>query len=542
MVKIHLLTIFLIATLSVVAKAEKEKEDNRPPHQPSSLILSPHTDTDHTIHALFSDLTAMAGGDLWDRIRSGFEMPDLDMAQVAEQERYYAKHPEYINRIVSRGSRYLYHIVSEVQKRGMPMELALLPIVESAYNPRAESHARASGIWQFIPSTGKMYGLERTWWYDGRRDVVAATNAALNYLQRLYDIFGDWPLALAAYNWGDGSVKRAQAKNIARGMSTEYTAINMPAETRNYVPKLLAIRNIIANPLAYGIKLAMIPDKPYFTTLKPQRHIDVKVAAKLAEISVEELLNLNPGYIRPVIAHKENRQLVLPIEKAEIFKKNLAKYAQPLLNWQPYTTKRGETFSQIATKYGVTLEELRRVNSLAANITTARGQTLLVPIKRMLDDEDKITLIAIAANQKGNLINKDAPEAADVVALTARPLIVPKNTPVTPPNPLSSRPLPPAAKSLNPNVNPALTNQPPVAEALQDFRLFKNDALAAKVSTSENLSAESKAQHYEVKRGDTLYSIAKRYQLSPEELARINRITNNQLHPGQVLIISTTLP
>jgi membrane-bound lytic murein transglycosylase D len=515
MVKTHLLTIFLVATLSLTAQAEKEQAS--PPSAPISLPL---TDTDHTINVLFSDLTGITTGDLWDRIRSGFGMPNLDMAQVAEQERYYAKHPEYINRIATRGSRYLYHIVSEVQKRGMPMELALLPIVESAYNPRAESRARASGMWQFIPSTGKMYGLERTWWYDGRRDVVAATNAALNYLQRLYDIFGDWPLALAAYNWGDGSVKRAQAKNIARGISTEYPAITMPAETRNYVPKLLAIRNIIANPLAYGIKLAMIPDKPYFTTLKPQRHIDVKVAAKLAEISVEELLHLNPGYIRPVIAHKENRQLVLPIEKAEIFKKNLAKYTQPLLNWRPYATKRGELFSQIAAKHGVSLEELRKVNSLAISSVTARGQTLLVPITPLLD-EVRTTLKPITVHKERDVISKDATEATDEITLLAHTLT-------------ASPPLPTPAithtSAVPPNPAPSL-----VAETLQDFRLFKGNALAA----NDHPPTPLKAQRYEVKRGDTLYSIAKRYQLSAEKLAHINRLPDNQLHPGQVLVIST---
>lgn len=513
--KIHLLTILLTATLSVVALADNIKSDNS--SRSPLLIVAPRTDTDHTINTLFSDEPfGPISGDLWDRIREGFDMPALAMAQVAEQERYYAKHPEYINRIVNRGSRYLYHVVCEIQKRGMPMELALLPIIESAYNPRAESSANASGMWQFIPSTGKMYGLERTWWYDGRRDVVAATDAALNYLQRLYDIFGDWPLALAAYNWGDGSVKRAQAKNSARGLSTDYSTLTMPTETRNYVPKLLAIRNIIANPLAYGIKLAMVPDKPYFTTLKSQRHMDVKVAAKLAEITVEELLHLNPGYIRPVIAYKENRQLVLPVAKVAAFQKNLASYDKPLLNWQPYTTKRGESFNKIAAKYGVSLEELYLVNNIAATTTTARGQTLLVPIQPILDNEDKITIKAIAANRQGNVINHPTLETA----------------PATPVSQLEQGPI---MSLLNPLPSP--TQPLPLSEKVADFRIFKELAAIPQVAKDEKNMPLTQHQRYEVKPGDTLYSIAKTYGLSPDTLGKANRIHNNQLHAGQILII-----
>lgn len=462
-----------------------------------------HKEIEHTLRILFPPQKPIPSShDLWDIIRHGFEMPHLDMAEIAAQERYYSKHPEYINRIVSRGSRYLYHIVSEVQRRGMPMEIALLPIVESAYNPRAESSARASGIWQFIPSTGKMYGLERTWWYDGRRDIIAATDAALDYLERLYDIFGDWPLALAAYNWGDGSVRRAQAKNSAIGYPTDYTAIKMPTETRNYVPKLLAIRNIIANPMAFGVTLAMIPNQPYFTTLKSERHMDVHIAATLAEITVDELLHLNPGYIRPVIAHKENRKLVLPIEKAETFKKNLARYNKPLLNWQPYTTKRGESLQYIAEKHHVLLETLQAVNSLGRE-SKARGQTILVPLAPQLNSAEQKTIMAIAAN-------RDSIPTPDIA----------QNQPHSTAPQNSNIPQPPHHSTPHP----------------QDFRLFNDPnhpTHAIKVPPLKDV----KTIRYQVKKGETLYRIAKHFNVSVEALKTLNHLQHNNVQNGQVLII-----
>ena len=462
-----------------------------------------HNDIEPSLRILFPPQALPTNShDLWDKIRSGFEIPSLNMAEVAAQERYYSKHPEYINRIVSRGSRYLYYIVSEIQRRSMPMELALLPIVESAYNPRAESSARASGIWQFIPSTGKMYGLERTWWYDGRRDIIAATDAALDYLQRLYDTFGDWHLALAAYNWGDGSVKRAQAKNSAQGRPVDYTAIKMPNETRNYVPKLLAIRNIIANPLAFGVKLATIPNQPYFTAVKPERHMDVHIAATLAEISVDELLHLNPGYIRPVIAHKENRKLILPVEKVEIFKKNLAQYDKPLLNWQPYTTKRGESFKSIAEKHGIELEVLRKVNSLPLHEHKARGQALLVPRSHQITPTAQKTSASIAANKEGHPMSKNWVKVAR--------------------DQISSHP----PKEAN----------PPSQPHTQDFWLFQDSDHPSHPMTPPALK-EGKTLRYQVKKGETLYRIAQNFHLSVDELKKANRLQDNYVQSGQVILI-----
>ncbi len=239
--------------------------------------------------------------DLWDRIRRGFAVQDLDSALVREKTAYYAARPDYLQRVFDRSRLYLYHIVEEIEKRGLPTELALLPMVESAFNPMAYSRAHASGLWQFIPGTGKRYELTQNWWYDGRRDIVDSTAAALEYLAKLYDMHGDWQLALASYNWGENAVTRAIAKNKASNLPTDYAHLHMPAETRQYIPKLQALKNIIRDPKPFGIDLGPLPNQPYFATWDDVRDIDVQLAAKLAEMPVEEFVALNPGFSRPLI-------------------------------------------------------------------------------------------------------------------------------------------------------------------------------------------------------------------------------------------------
>ncbi|MGQ5524060.1 LysM peptidoglycan-binding domain-containing protein [Chitinimonas sp. PSY-7] len=335
--------------------------------------------------------------DLWARVRHGFKMENLDNAQVRAQEQFYARNPEYMRRVVERSRRYLYFIVGEVERRGMPTELALLPIVESAFVPKAQSHAMASGLWQFIPATGQRYGLERTWWYDGRQDVMAATYAALDYLQDLYNQFGDWQLALAAYNWGEGGVGRALAKTRAKGMDDDFETIRKPRETENYVPKLIAVRNIIANPSAYGVTIPSVPDKPYFQPVATGRHMDLQLVAKLAGTTMEELLMLNPGFIRPVFAHKEDRKLLLPIDKVETFEQNLKSYDAPLLSWQPYVTKRGESLDAIAGRFNIQVAELRDLNKLGG-VRAANGQTILVPIRADMNVSERQNLASLISN------------------------------------------------------------------------------------------------------------------------------------------------
>ncbi|HZI83534.1 MAG TPA: transglycosylase SLT domain-containing protein [Casimicrobiaceae bacterium] len=318
-------------------------------------------------------------GDLWSRIRQGFVLEDLDGPLVKSAEDWYAARPDYVARMVERSRRYLYYIVVEVEKRGMPLEIALLPMIESAYNPMAYSRSRASGIWQFIPSTGKRYGMEQNWWFDERRDVVAATEGALDYLQALYADFGDWYLALAAYNWGEGAVHRAISANQKRGKPTDYLSLKMPAETRGYVPKLQAVKNIVNDPERYALSLADIPDAPYFTVVHTSRKMDVKAAADLAEMPLDEFLSLNPQHNRPVIAGADEATLLLPYDKAELFAAKLELTNQPMVTWQAYKLKANETLPQVAARFGLSLETLRTVNGIGPRAKVPVGHALLVP-------------------------------------------------------------------------------------------------------------------------------------------------------------------
>ena len=326
------------------------------------------------------DLTAVPP-DLWDRIRRGFAMPNLSSPLVQDRQIWYASQPSYAKRMVERSKRYLYYIVEELEKRGMPTELALLPMVESAFNPMAYSRAHASGLWQFIPSTGKSYNLKQNSWYDGRRDIVASTGAALDYLQFLYEMHGDWHLALASYNWGENAVARAIEKNQAKGLPTDYLSLTMPTETRYYVPKLQALKNIILNPHVFGVDLEPVPNTPYFVTLEETRDIDVRLAAKLADMPLAEFLALNPAHNRPVIVANGSAGLVLPAEKAKIFLANLEGVDQPLVTWQTYTLKRGDSLERIAAKHDLSLARLKQINGIGRRTKVAPGYQLLLPLK-----------------------------------------------------------------------------------------------------------------------------------------------------------------
>ncbi|WP_460873529.1 transglycosylase SLT domain-containing protein [Paralcaligenes ginsengisoli] len=317
--------------------------------------------------------------DMWDRIRRGFAIPNLNNDLTQQWTDYYAAHPESIQRMSERAGKYLYYVVQEINRRGLPTELALLPFVESAYDPTAYSRAKASGLWQFIPSTGLHYNLQQTWWRDERRDPIASTNAALDYLSYLYQLQGDWYLALASYNWGEGSVQRAMSKNASNGDFVDYSSINMPDETRNYVPKLQAIKNIIANPQKYGITLPEISNTPYFTTVQKSRDMDIAVAAKLAEMSVEDFKALNASFNRPIILGEHHPTLLLPVNRVDIFNANLQAYKGRLSSWQTYTAKKGESYASIAKHHGISLVALRNVNGLNGKKAKATAQTLLVP-------------------------------------------------------------------------------------------------------------------------------------------------------------------
>ncbi len=326
--------------------------------------------------------------DLWQRLRLGFGMRPSDNPRIETQVNWFSQHPNYLTQTVERSKRYLYHIVNEVQKRGMPTEIALLPMVESAYNPMAFSTSHASGIWQFVPATGKNFGLRQTSWYDGRRDVIAATNAALDYLNRLHDQFGTWELTLAAYNCGEGCVQHAIAKNQRLGLPTDYQSLSLPAETRNYVPKLLALKQIVTNPTDAGVSLDDIPDQAYFTAVTLDQSMDVSVAAKLANMPIKDFISLNPAYNKPVIRSDTPTQLLLPVDKADAFSSNLSHYSQPLVNWKTCAGQRGQSTTQVAKACHVTPHILQSYNRIALNRKgrLKADQALLVPVAGHIDD------------------------------------------------------------------------------------------------------------------------------------------------------------
>jgi membrane-bound lytic murein transglycosylase D len=317
--------------------------------------------------------------DLWERVRQGFSMPDLDNDLVHNREQWYAARPDYVQRMTERGGRYLFHIVEELERRGMPTELALLPFIESAYNPQAMSSARASGMWQFIPSTGKDFDLKQNVFRDDRRDVLASTRAALDYLQRLYAKFGDWHLALAAYNWGEGSVQRAIARNQKLGLPTDYASLKMPSETQYYVPKLQAVKNIIARPADFGLTLPPLKNHPYFLSVPIERDMDVAVAAEIAGMPLEEFQTLNPQMNKPVILAAGTPQVLLPYDNANQFVRELPLHRGPLATWTAWVAPRTLRPADAAKQFGMSESQLREVNRIPPRMLVKVGSTLLVP-------------------------------------------------------------------------------------------------------------------------------------------------------------------
>ncbi|HSI38713.1 MAG TPA: LysM peptidoglycan-binding domain-containing protein [Methylotenera sp.] len=428
-----------------------------------------------------TDTINIVNDDLWQRIKNGYAMPDSNSALISRHENWYSSRPDYMRRMVERSQRYLFHIVEEVEKRGMPTEIALLPMIESAYNPNAYSRSSASGIWQFIPSTGKNFGLKQNWWVDNRRNVTAATDAALTYLQKLHAMFGAWDLALAAYNAGEGTVGRAIERNRRLGLPTDYESLNLPPETRNYVPKLQAIKNLMTNPNNYGLEIQSIANTAYFTSVKAPAQIDAHLAAKLAEISYDEFIALNPSYNRPVITKSgDSHDLLLPISAAQTYKDNLAAYDKPLVSWQTYHAKRGERMDNIAKKFGIQVAQLRDVNGLSSQKKIGKSSTILVP--------------------NGNQTNFKSTETKD------------------------------SSSSI---------------EAVNDDSTTNNvnselDVASAENNNNEIDPAAQGSVTYKVKRGDRMQAIAKRYGVSVKQIMASNSLKNNRVKAGQLLTIETT--
>jgi len=332
--------------------------------------------------------------DLWERIRRGYRMPDLQSDLVRQQEQWYLGRPDYIQRMTERSRKYLFHIVEELERRDMPTELALLPFIESAFNPQAVSSARAAGMWQFMPATGQTFDLKQNVFRDDRRDVLASTRAALDYLQKLYGMFGDWQLALAAYNWGEGSVQRAIARNQKMGLPTKYADLSMPNETRYYVPKLQAIKNIIGNPDAYKMDLPEIGNHPYFQSVEVTRDIDVALAARLADVSVADFKELNPSLNRPVILANGTPQILLPWDNANIFKRNFEAYTEgQYASWTAWKVPVNMSATEAAKRTGMKEADLRAVNTIPPRMLIKAGSILIVP-RSSKEDEDVADEIA----------------------------------------------------------------------------------------------------------------------------------------------------
>jgi membrane-bound lytic murein transglycosylase D len=468
--------------------------------------------------------------DLWQRIKNGYAMPELKSQYTSNHESWYAARPDYVRRMVDRSQKYLYHIVQEVEKRNMPTEIALLPMVESAFNPQAYSRSRASGIWQFMPATGKHFGLQQTWWSDNRRDVTAATDAALTYLQKLHLMFGSWDLALAAYNAGEGTVGRAIEKNRRLGLPTDYQNLPLPAETRNYVPKLQAIKNIMTNPEQYGLQIQTIPDRPYFTNVIAPKEIDAHLAAQLAEISFEEFSSLNPEYNRPVIRSSATvHEILLPVGAAETFNINLANYDKPLVSWQTYHAKRGERMGNIARKFGISLAQLRDVNDLPSRNKFSQSRQLLVPLGK----HETAAMVSVGNGPETDKSIHIIPEAFadefEQAEVTHIRHTVKRNESLG----VIARRYGMSNKELM-TLNHLKSSR---INAGQKLLVASGKTFKIAVKSGKRMPIARKTQ-YIVKRGDTLDSIARRFDVASADLKRWNNILGSHIVPGDKLAVT----
>ncbi|MBI3145694.1 MAG: LysM peptidoglycan-binding domain-containing protein [Pseudogulbenkiania sp.] len=484
------------------------------------------------------------GDNVWQRVREGFQLEEVNADLVRRHERSYAARPEYFSRILERSRKYLFHIMNEVERRGLPTEIALLPAVESAFVATAQSPVGASGLWQFMPSTGRHYGLEQTWWYDGRRDVAASTSAALDYLEYLHGLFGDWSLALAAYNWGEGNLTRAIARAQANGQEASYENLKLPNETRNYVPKLLAVRNVLAAPDKYGLKLDKFPNKPYFVAVSTGRHMDLDVAAKMAGMPVSEFKELNPAFNLPVYAHKAGRQMLIPANRIDKFEASLNKWDKPLLSWQVYTPAADEDVAAVAERYGMSPSSLQAVNRVKGP-TVSAGRPVLVALKGNAElnsaatDSDSDTPLAgagqpaatpMASASPAVLITNGSPqggaESVATVAVAAS----------------SSTAAPQTIAAVLPT--PENTSTAPAATAATISMTTTATVVSASASSSkagETASGFNPAivTAHIVAPGDTLYNISRRYNLSVSDLKSLNGLSDNDIRLGQTLQVKT---
>lgn len=546
-------------------------------------------------------------GSLWGELRQGFRMDEVNPELVRRHENKFASSRNYFGRVVNRSRPYMYHIANEVKKRNMPAEAALLPFIESAFVTKAKSHVGASGLWQFMPATGRHYGLEKTPVYDGRHDVYAATDAALNYLQYLYGLFGDWPLAFAAYNWGEGNVGRAVNRARAQGLEPTYENLRMPDETRNYVPKLLAVRNIIANPQSFGISIGDIDNKPYFQAVEPDRPIDNEAIARLAGITQSELLALNPAFNVPAFIPKNKRKLLLPAANAQTFQRNYrAANPDSLFSWEIYTPPVQTAVSDISSATGMSIADIKRLNSLSGNLVKAGHSILIAKTGTTLQTaSESVAAIDIddtpdtyRSNMPAGIMNISLAQALPADAQTAgipvEPL--PQKTAGSKPSALAALISEPASATPDARVQAAMPSETQTAASAQSvfsndiqatdelmrlvaqssLRLQAEESVADIINTSDASAGHSPhlpPQHtaadgkrparletrvakaagngtdsaartgiHRVVEGDTLFNIAKRYNVSVADLIVANNIKGNTIQKGQVLRLTQAVP
>ncbi len=447
---------------------------------------------------------------VWQRIPYGYGIRYEDNARIQSELRSYTRNPNYLNRVSQRAAPYLHHIVEELNHRNMPLELALLPIVESAYQPFAYSPSRAAGIWQFIPGTARHYGLKINWWYDGRRDVHAATDAALNYLQDLHDEFNDWMLALAAYNAGAGNVRKAIRRNKKQNKSTDFWSLPLPRETRHYVPRLLAISQIIAQPDQFGIVLNPIPNSPQLARVHIGSQIDLALVEELADVPIATLYRLNPGLNQWATDPGGPHQIVLPLDKAAQFELALAKHPkEKRITWQRHNIRSGETLSHIANKYRTKVSVLKQVNSLRGN-TIRAGRELMIPVAAKSADR-----YVLSADQR--IARAQNSGAGYKVNYTVR-----------------------RGDSLWKIANRYGVS---ISKLTRWNGISRKDVLkpgAKLVIWPHGKQTKQKTKHYTVRRGDSLDRISRRFKVSVNDLLNWNSLDKNKyLKPGQKLKVAS---
>jgi membrane-bound lytic murein transglycosylase D len=490
-------------------------------HNKSDSSL-PTTSLDYIEFDQFEELylSSDATNSIWPRVRAGFQLPDdVQHDSLQDEIKWFAKHPEYINRVMQRADPFIYYILEQAEERNLPSELVLLPIVESAYQPFAYSHGRAAGIWQFIPSTGRLYGLKQNWWYDGRRDIYASTQAALNYLEKLNKIYdGDWMLALAAYNSGSGTVSRAIRRNKKLNKPTDFWHLKLPKETRTYVPKLLALKAIITDPDKYSVSLRCIPDAPGFRQVKLNAQIDLALAAELAEVDLETLYNYNPAFNRWATDPAGPHSLILPVAAAETFEENYSQLPEDeYLRWARHKIKSGETLSQIAVKYNTSVKHLKKVNDIRGN-TIRAGKYIMIPVSSKnnssyaLSSSQRLKKIqSVKRGSNSTRINHMVQSGESFWTISRKYKVDMHKL--------------------------AKWNGMAIRDPLkQGQKLVVWSSSASKKSArTHNPNSTVKSISYTVRNGDSLSTIASKYRVEVKDLHRWNTIKGKYIQPGQRL-------